>query len=110
RRGSGPSRALGLARKGHLARRADADVVLYAPSDDVEAMFASPVAVVKGGLIVARDGAIVRETRGRTLTVSPPRAAGAARRAIEASIRERFEATTSVPFGDFPPSRASPSP
>ena len=61
-------------------------------------------------VIVARDGAIVRETRGRTLTVSPPRAAGAARRAIEASIRERFEATTSVPFEDFPLSGDSPNP
>ena len=107
---AGPAKALGLGRKGHLAPGADADVVLYNPSDDVEAMFANPVAVVKGGLIVARDGAIVRETRGRTLTVSPPRAAGAARRAIEASIRERFEATTSVPFEDFPLSGDSPNP
>lgn len=98
---AGPAKALGLASKGHLAPGADADVVLYNPSADVEAMFASPVAVVKGGVIVARDGAIVRETRGRTLAASPQRAAGAARRAIEASIRDHFEATTTVPFEDF---------
>jgi len=107
---AGPAKALGLASKGHLAPGADADVVLYNPSADVEAMFANPVSVIKGGVVVARDGAIVRETRGRTLTVSPPRAAGAPRRAIEASIRDRFEATTSVPFEDFPLSSDSTNP
>src|SRR2546426_6877536 len=97
---AGPARALGLERKGHLAPGADADVVLYNPSADVEAMFASPVAVVKGGVVVARDGEIVQETRGRTLRAAPPRTPG--RPALERMIRDRFEAVTTLPFEDFP--------
>ena len=118
---AGPARALGLEGKGHLAPGADADVVLYNPSDDVEAMFATPVAVIKEGVVVARDGEIVSEPRGRTLYAVPPRASAGrsgargraktagrvgaverARDAFEKSIRDRFEATTSVPFEDFP--------
>ena len=99
---AGPAKALGLASKGHLAPGADADLALYNPSADVEAMFAAPVAVIKGGVVVVRDGAIVRETRGRTLRAAPPRATGPARRAFEKTIRDRFEAATTVPFEDFP--------
>src|SRR2546426_3864104 len=97
---AGPARALGLERKGHLAPGADADVVLYNPSDDAEAMFATPAVVVKDGVVVARDGEIVQETRGRTLRAVPAR--GPARPVLEKTIRDRFERTTTVPFEDFP--------
>ncbi|OLE67112.1 MAG: hypothetical protein AUG09_04105 [Acidobacteria bacterium 13_1_20CM_2_68_7] len=100
---AGPARALGLERKGHLAPGADADVVLYNPSDDVVAMFSTPVAVIKGGVVVARDGEIVAEPRGRTLCAVPPRAAaGKARAAFEKLIRDRFETTMTTPIEDFP--------
>jgi formylmethanofuran dehydrogenase subunit A len=97
---AGPARALGLSRKGHLAPGADADVVLYNPSADVEAMFSTPVAVIKDGVVVARDGEIVAEPRGRTLRAVPARSALPGELATE--IRDRFEATTTVPFEDFP--------
>ena len=99
---AGPARALGLERKGHLAPGADADVVLYNPSGDAEAMFATPAVVLKDGVVVARDGEIVQETRGRTLRAVPPRGQGRARTALEKTIRDRFERTTTVPFEDFP--------
>jgi len=123
---AGPARALGLERKGHLAPGADADVVLYNPSDDVEAMFSTPAVVIKHGVVVVRDGEIVAEPRGRTLCAIPPdapagrqRAAGRSRPrdrdrdAFEKAIRDRFEATTTVPFEDFflpgdHPERAAP--
>ena len=99
---AGPARALGLERKGHLAPGADADVVLYNPSDDVVAMFSTPVAVIKGGVVVARDGEIVAEPRGRTLYAGPPRAAaGKTRAALERLIRDRFETTMTTPIEDF---------
>ena len=99
---AGPARALGLERKGHLAPGADADVVLYNPSDDVVAMFSTPVAVIKGGVVVARDGEIVAEPRGRTLYTGPPRAAaGKTRAALERLIRDRFETTMTTPIEDF---------
>src|SRR5436309_3365899 len=64
---AGPARTLGLGRKGHLAPGADADVVLYNPSDDLEAMFARLIAVLKDGIVVAREGEMLRQTVGRTL-------------------------------------------
>ena len=98
---AGPARALGLDRKGHLAAGADADVVLYNPSDDLEAMFARPVAVVKDGIVVAREGEIEGERPGRTLRAAPPRSEGRARATFERGIRDAFEAHYTVPFEDY---------
>jgi len=58
--------------------------------------------VIKGGVIVARDGEIVRETRGRTLRAAPARLGGRTREDVGKTFRDRFEATTTVPFDDFP--------
>src|SRR5207245_1594155 len=80
--------------KGHLAPGADGDVVLYNPSDDVEAMFSTPVVVLKDGVVVAREGVIVAEPRGRTLRAVPPRSAAATTRgAVERTTRDRFPTT-----------------
>jgi formylmethanofuran dehydrogenase subunit A len=68
---AGPARLLGLGRKGHLGPGADADVALYAPDGDREAMFARPRYVFKGGVCVAEDGQIRREVAGRTLQAMP---------------------------------------
>jgi formylmethanofuran dehydrogenase subunit A len=99
---AGPARSLGLATKGHLGPGADADVVLYDPSEDFEAMFARPVMVIKDGVVVAREGEIVEETWGRTLHASPPRAVGRDRRLFEEEIRRGIEARTTVAFEDYP--------
>jgi formylmethanofuran dehydrogenase subunit A len=98
---AGPARALGLAAKGHLGPGADADVALYDPSDDPERMFAAPVAVLKDGVVVAREGTIVQETWGRTLHAAPPRAAGRVRSIFEKGIRDAFESYYTVPFADY---------
>jgi len=77
-------------------------VVLYNPSDDLAAMFADPVAVIKDGLMVTRDGEIVAQPPGRTLHARvPPIADGGAREAFDTMLRDRFETTTTVPFEDF---------
>src|SRR2546425_6983635 len=87
-----PARLLGLESKGHLGPGADADLVLYDPSADPERMFANPIAVIKDGEPVAREGEILRDTPGRTLRAAPPRAGGRARTAFEKEIRDPFEA------------------
>ena len=97
-----PARLLGLESKGHLGPGADADLVLYDPSADPERMFANPIAVIKDGEPVAREGEILRETPGRTLRAAPPRAGGRARTAFEKEIRDQFEAYYTVPFEDYP--------
>lgn len=68
---AGPARALGLSNKGHLGPGADADVAVYPLNDDREAMFSGPRFVFKGGVMVVRDGEILRSIDGRTLTVEP---------------------------------------
>lgn len=70
---AGPARLLGLERKGHLGAGADADITLYQPAGDAEAMFATPRYVLKGGVIVVEDGELRRETRGATIHVAPAR-------------------------------------
>ena len=66
-----PARLLGLASKGHLGPGADADIALYAPDADREAMFAAPRFVFKAGTLVAESGRVKREVRGRSLHVAP---------------------------------------
>jgi len=94
---AGTARALGLKNKGHLGVGADADVTIYAPSDDKEEMFAHPRFVLKGGEVVVRDGQIVQERPGRTLHVAPPYDP-----AIEAHIRAHFEECYTISFDNYP--------
>ena len=68
---AGPARLLGLGQKGHLGPGADADVAIYAPGADVEAMFATPRWLLKAGEVVVEEGQVVREAFGRTLHVQP---------------------------------------
>lgn len=68
---AGPARDLGLVNKGHLGHGADADLAVYPLSDDRAAMFSSPRYVLKSGIMVVREGEILRSVNGRTLTVEP---------------------------------------
>jgi formylmethanofuran dehydrogenase subunit A len=68
---AGPARLLGLSSKGHLGPGADADVTIYEPGADVEAMFRAPRHVFKGGVLVVEDGQLRSEVHGRTLQVAP---------------------------------------
>jgi formylmethanofuran dehydrogenase subunit A len=70
---AGPARLLGLERKGHLGPGADADISLYAPGADVEAMFSTPRYLFKAGELLVEDGQIQRQVFGRTLQVEPAR-------------------------------------
>ena len=47
-----PARMLGLTAKGHLGIGADADVTVYTPQQDVQAMFELPRSVLKAGILV----------------------------------------------------------
>jgi formylmethanofuran dehydrogenase subunit A len=91
-----PARLLGLATKGHLGPGADADVAIYAPDADVERMFAAPRHVLKGGVRVAEEGQLRRETRGRTLYVTRDYDPG-----VEPRIRRVLEDEGSLGFEDY---------
>ncbi len=93
---AGPARLLGLAHKGHLGPGADADVVLYRPDADAEAMFTAPKLVLKGGVVVAEDGQVRREVHGRTLQATPEFDRG-----IERGVRALLEAEGTLSLEDY---------
>ncbi len=94
---AGPARALGLARKGHLAPGADADIAVYPKRlDDAEWMFDHPVYVLKDGEVVVREGEIVAAPIGRSLAVSLPWP-----ETILAPVRDYFERYYTVQFDNY---------
>src|SRR6185436_20372222 len=66
-----PARSVGLSDRGHLGAGAAADITVYRDIADRENMFSAPEYVFKDGELVARDGAIVKVTRGATHVVRP---------------------------------------
>ena len=98
---SGPARALGLTRKGHLGPGADGDVAVYQSPGDPAVSFAEAVAVFKDGVLVARDGEIVAEPRGRTFFVKAPSFGGGAAEGPATALRDRLEAGHAASWEDF---------
>jgi formylmethanofuran dehydrogenase subunit A len=93
---AGPARALGLEHKGHLGAGADGDIAVYEECADKEAMFARPRYVYKGGELVARDGAVVKDVCGRAYSVAPGFDTG-----IEVELREHFKEMYTVSFDNY---------
>jgi formylmethanofuran dehydrogenase subunit A len=93
---AGTARALGLKNKGHLGAGADADVTIYEPHEDPEAMFSRPRYVIKDGEVVVRDGNLVQERPGRTMYVEPEYD-----RDILSAIRQHFKETYTISFENY---------
>ena len=91
-----PARLLGLTRKGHLAPGADADVAVYAPGSDLEAMFSAPRWVLKAGVCVAASGRVREEVDGRTLHQAPDHDIS-----VERQIRALLESEGTLAFDDY---------
>jgi formylmethanofuran dehydrogenase subunit A len=68
---SGPARALGLASKGHLGVGGDADIAIYTPNDNREAMFELPWQVIKAGETIVEQGELRATPQGGTLYNTP---------------------------------------
>jgi formylmethanofuran dehydrogenase subunit A len=93
---AGPARILGLDDRGHLGIGAAADLTVYRESADREAMFSTPEYVLKDGELVARDGRIVKVTRGATHVVRPE-----FDRSIEKSLKDYFSRYHTIAFDNF---------
>jgi formylmethanofuran dehydrogenase subunit A len=91
-----PARILGLADRGHLRAGAAADVVLYEPHPDPEAMFATPRWVFKDGELVAHGGQVKAVTSGSIHTVKPEFDPG-----IERRLQEYFERYHTMSLASF---------
>lgn len=94
---AGPARLLGLRNKGHLGVGADADVTVYAPSDDRAVMFATPRYVVKSGELVVEEGQLRRAPSGQRLHLRP-----AYDPAVERHIKTHFDRHATVAFENYP--------
>ncbi|MCC7046508.1 MAG: formylmethanofuran dehydrogenase subunit A [Alphaproteobacteria bacterium] len=98
---AGPARLLGLRDRGHLAPGAAADITVYRPAADAEAMFAAPALVFKDGQLVAREGAVLDNVRadpprGATHIVRPDRD-----QAIERELRAWYDRNMLLSFDRF---------
>lgn len=94
---AGPARMLGMVDKGHLAPGADADITVYRPDSDREAMFSMPRYVLKSGEILVDGGEPRPCGFGTTHHVGP-----GFDRAVIPSIRAWFERDSSISFANFP--------
>jgi formylmethanofuran dehydrogenase subunit A len=94
---AGPARSLGLGDRGRLSPGAVADIAVYRPQSDVEAMFRTPDRVFKSGIEVARNGTILATPAGATQLVRPGCDAQ-----IERSLRRFFDDHMTVGFDHFP--------
>ena len=93
---AGPARILGLADRGHLATGAAADITVYEDLPDREKMFATPTHVFKEGELVAKDGKIIKVTRGNTHVVKPE-----FDRSIEKELSEYFDRYQTMRLDSF---------
>lgn len=94
---AGPARILGLPNKGHLGPGADADVTIYTPADDKEAMFSLPRVVVKAGEVIVDQGDLRGAPIGKTLHVAPEYD-----RDAERDIQTWFEQFYSIRWRNYP--------
>ena len=92
-----PARMLGLPNKGHLGPGADADITLYTPSADYQAMFELPRLVIKGGQVVVEQGEVREPVAGKTLYVAPGYDPG-----LEPELRSWFDELSTIRFANYP--------
>jgi formylmethanofuran dehydrogenase subunit A len=94
---AGPARILGLKNKGHLGPGADADITIYTPHENQEAMFELPRMVIKAGRVIVEQGEMREPVSGNTLHVAPEYD-----RAVESDIQEWFEKYYSIRWRNYP--------
>ena len=87
---------LGLKHKGHLGPGADADVAIYTPSMDRQAMFQLPRYVLKSGELIVEQGEIRQEVFSRTLHVAPQYDEG-----VLPDIQKWFEGFYTIQFENY---------
>jgi formylmethanofuran dehydrogenase subunit A len=93
---AGPAKILGLKDKGHLGVGADADVCLYTPDKNFQAMFELPWMVIKSGHVLIEDTEIRQTISGQTVMAQPTYD-----HHHDAKIEKWFEDEYSLPLKQF---------
>ena len=91
-----PAKSLGLSNLGHLAPGACADITVYRPQDDAEAMFSKPTHVFKRGELCVRNGKICAIPPTSTHVVEPEYDA-----AIEKPLQQYFDSYMTMSLDNF---------
>jgi len=81
-----PAKLMGLPDRGHLGVGAIADIAVYTPNVNFADMFASATWLFKKGLLIVKDGEVLREPSGEMLTLAPIDAGG-----IETELQAYFD-------------------
>ena len=95
-----PARSLGLRDLGHLGIGATADITVYKPDDDAEAMFTSPEYVFKRGELCVRNGKVCAIPDTSTHVVEPEYDPG-----IEKPLKSYFDRYMTMSLENFKLSR-----
>ena len=95
-----PARSLGLRNHGHLGTGATADITVYKPDDDAEAMFATPEYVFKRGELCVRNGKVCAIPATSTHVVEPEYDPG-----IEKPLKSYFDRYMTMSLENFKLSR-----
>ena len=95
-----PARSLGLRNHGHLGIGASADITVYKPDDDAEAMFATPEYVFKRGELCVRNGKVCAIPATSTHVVEPEYDPG-----IEKPLKSYFDRYMTMSLENFKLSR-----
>ena len=95
-----PARSLGLRNHGHLGIGASADITVYKPDDDAEAMFATPEYVFKRGELCVRNGEVCAIPATSTHVVEPEYDPG-----IEKPLKSYFDRYMTMSLENFKLSR-----
>jgi formylmethanofuran dehydrogenase subunit A len=107
---AGPARALGLKDKGHLGIGADADIAIYNINPEeidiskkyrtVRRAFKHAAYTIKDGVIVVKDGEIVKPVNGRTYWVKSE--TSKALQEFVPKLKETFEDYYTVQYENYP--------
>lgn len=87
---------LGLYDRGHLTPGGIADIAVYTPQDNKEAMFDRATLVFKNGRLVVRDGEVVERIRGTAQMIYPSYDPG-----IKRTIKNHFDRFYSLSLENF---------
>ena len=94
-----PAKLLGFTNKGTLRPGADADVSIYSPNVDIEAMFSVPSYVVQSGEVIVKHGELLKAHPGATFSAKLDMTLDKAR---IAQLKAWFERTYSIAWNNFP--------
>lgn len=93
---AGSAKLIGLENRGHLGIGAYADITVYTENANREAMFEKPDYVFKDGVLVVKDGEVVKVTWGTTHVARPDYDLS-----VERDLKKYFDRYLTMKIGNY---------